>query len=262
MLDRAKGDHRSLVGTGRKGKRRAGVFRCPRRHDRCGVHSWTVLLIFAATCASLSTAVATWVGCEDRDGDCPVCPHPWLSGKSPVAKVYLSNESQLVASATRAETYLRNLSPSYIQRFDNPQTGLHTSLFYFCCHTAGEIARMKTAFQQMRWNSFIINYDFFGCNLDHDNKTVYLHSLPRNQTDLFSWASHVEKTLRDFNVTVHHPRKSLFHMTLARVDPTYPVETAVRNLSTDFFGSHQLCSFEFEGDTYYADDCVSPSSAT
>ena len=39
----------------------------------------------------------------------------------------------------------------------------------------------------MKWNSFVVNYDSFWCNLDqHNNKTVYLHALPKNQTDLFA----------------------------------------------------------------------------
>jgi len=193
--------------------------------------------------------------CEQIDGDCPTCEHPLMEGANPVAEVRLSNESDLVKAAQSAEYYLETLSPSQIQRFDDPKTGLHTSLFYFCCHSVLDIVRMKEAFRSMRWKSFDIEYDDFGCNIDHDGKTIYLHALPSNQTDLFAWAGLVENAMRMRNVTVNHPRKSLFHMTLARVDPKYPVDIAVANLSHTYFGSHRLCSFVFEGESFVASDC-------
>jgi hypothetical protein len=84
---------------------------------------------------------------------------------------------------------------------------------------------------------------------------VYLHALPSNQTSLFGWARIVEATLTSFNVTVNHPRKSKFHMTLARVTPSYPVDVAVDHLSGENFGDHKLCSFDFEGETFAASDC-------
>ena len=138
--------------------------------------------------------------------------------KNPVAKVLLSGVGELVASATRADAVLKNLSsPGSIERFDDPKNGLHTSLFYFCCHSKRDVATIKTALSAMNWSSFIVRYDSFGCNLDHDNKTVYLHALPSNQSNLFAWASNVEKTVEAYDVKIHHPRKSKFHMTLARV---------------------------------------------
>jgi hypothetical protein len=192
--------------------------------------------------------------CETRDGDCPKCSHPWLSGFSPVVKVTLSDTS-LISAATTTDSYLQQLDSAHVQRFDNATTGLHTSLFYFCCHSFKEISRMKQALRAMRWRSFVIQYDSFSCNLDHDNKTVYLHALPSNQTMLFAWATHVENQMALFNVTVNHPRRSLFHMTLARVDPVYPVDTAVHHLNNTYFGSHRLCNFIFQGETFVAQDC-------
>ena len=192
--------------------------------------------------------------CEKIDGDCPPCAHPWISGRSPVVEVHLSGDPTLVASAKATETYLQNLAPTKIQRFDNPSTGLHTSLFYFCCHSTTDIQTMKTAFTDMKWTSFAIHYNSFSCNNDHNNKTVYLHALPSNQTNLFQWARTVEATLSQYNVTVHHPRQSKFHMTLARVDPSYPIDTAVRRLNSTDFGSHRFCSFVFDGETYTSSD--------
>lgn len=193
--------------------------------------------------------------CEQIDGDCPKCTHSLVGGLNPVAEVHLSGEVDLVASAQSAESYLKDLSPSHIQQFDNPKTGLHTSLFYFCCHPISEVFRIKEAFRVMRWLSFEITYDTFGCNNDHDGKTVYLHALPTKQSDLFSWAKVVENTMHQWNISVNHPRKSLFHMTLARVDPDYPIDTAVAHLNRTRFGTHRLCSFVFEDETFTASDC-------
>ena len=44
-------------------------------------------------------------------------------------------------------------------------TGLHTSIFYFCCHTLPETVKMGAALDSMQWNSFEVVYDTFGCNL-------------------------------------------------------------------------------------------------
>ena len=203
----------------------------------------------------VQSASSTHSACEKLDGDCPKCNHPWRSGQSPVATVHLSIEKQLVQSTIAADKFLKQLAPTEIQRFDNPLIGLHTSLFYFCCHSSDQIKTIKEAFQHMIWDSFLITYDSFSCNLDHNNKTVYLHALPSNQTDLFAWANIVEKTLESYNVTINHPRKSLFHMTLARVNPSYPIDTAVRTLNKTNFGNHRLCNFTFMGDMYHANDC-------
>ena len=50
-------------------------------------------------------------------------------------------------------------------------------------------------------------------------------------------------------------------MTLARVKPEYPTDTVVRRLSSMRFGTHRLCSFDFNGDAIYADDCKPPGVA-
>lgn len=35
------------------------------------------------------------------------------------------------------------------------------------------------------WTSFNLTYYALGCNLDHDNVTVYLHALPDNSASPF-----------------------------------------------------------------------------
>ena len=131
-----------------------------------------VFLIIVGWGACLHRVEASFQKCETIDGDCLPCKHPWLTGNNAVAEVHLSGESALVRSATYAEGILKNISSGQIQRFDNPTTGLHTSLFYFCCHSKRDITTIKNVLQDMQWTSFVINYDTFGCNLDHDKQTV------------------------------------------------------------------------------------------
>lgn len=123
---------------------------------------------------AVAMASATHRSCERRDGDCPPC-QPARS-LSPTAAVTLSDkEPELVASAKWAESVLTGFgNRTDIIRFDNPTTGLHTSLFYFCCHTVGEVEQMLSALGRMEWKSVTIDYDTAGCNLDHDNHTVYI----------------------------------------------------------------------------------------
>ena len=104
------------------------------------------------------------------------------------------------------------------QSTDDPAQGLHTSLFYFCCHTPAEVAGIKAALHGMPWGALPVHYDSFACNLDHDNVTIYLRALPTNQTALMALAQNMEATVRAAGLPINHPRKSLFHMTLARVN--------------------------------------------
>lgn len=216
---------------------------------------------FAVVCAASASGSRSTSLCEKLDGDCSPCP--LLEPINSVARMNLSVEASLVANARTADEFIRKHSSANgtdIIRFDDPAGGLHTSLFYFCCHGLLQQRKIKTALQDMRWTSFAINYDSFGCNLDHDNKTVYLHALPANQSELFAWAAMVESALQNAGVPVHHPRRSLFHMTLARVTTEYPTDNVVRALESTHFGSHRLCSFTFAGVKIRADDCKHTSA--
>ena len=44
-------------------------------------------------------------------------------------------------------------------------------------------------------------------------------------------------------------------MTLARVNHSFPVDTAMQKLRGMQFGTHRLCSFRFAGTTVTAHDC-------
>ena len=208
--------------------------------------------------------------CEKRDGDCEACPGV-LSSLSPTATLHLSaQEPLLVASAKRADEVIvaaSNLNGSDVLELDDPDRGLHTSLFYFCCHSPAELVRMRGALHRMSWHSIALNYSNVGCNLDmHGKNVTYVHAMPdaAGQQALFSLADRMEQALRTANVTVNHPRRSLFHMTLARVKPSFPASAALEALNRSIlggngqkgtFGTHKMCSFDFAGLNITADDC-------
>ena len=141
-----------------------------------------------------------------------------------------------------------------LQSTDSPGFGLHTSLFYFCCHTPTEVTGIKAALHGMRWQAFPVHYDSFACNLDHDNITIYLHGLPKNQSSLMALASNIEATVLAAGLPINHPRKSLFHMTLARVNHTYPVDEVVNYFLNDSaswdFGELLVDEFVIDTDVF------------
>jgi hypothetical protein len=192
----------------------------------------------------------SWATCEKVDGDCMACP--LLKELSPTATVHIRDDD-LIQSAKDADTVISSLGP--VNEFDKADTGLHTSLFYFCCHNLSEEAKMKKALQEMVWHSFDIVYDDIACNLDHNNKTIYLHALPTNQTVLFALTTQMEQVIAAAGVKINHPRKSMFHMTLARVNHSYPVDAAMNQLRGGHFGTHRMCSFDFAGVNISAADC-------
>ena len=208
--------------------------------------------------------------CEQRDGDCPKCP--LLSSFSPTATMHLSAvEPELVASATAADEVIRTVaaatnSSSEIISFDAPAIGLHTSMFYFCCHTLAERTKMKEALRAMVWHSFEVHYDSFSCNDDmHGSNVTYLHALPSSpyQLALYGLADLMEAALVRAGVEVHHKRQSLFHMTLARVRTgTFPIAAVAKALNGTFFGMHRVCKFMFDGIEVVAEDGCSNTTVT
>jgi 2'-5' RNA ligase len=209
--------------------------------------------------------------CEQRDGDCPKCP--LLASFSPTATLHLSAvEPALVRSAAAADATIRGIAAATnttadIISFDAPATGLHTSMFYFCCHALADLTAMKAALQAMVWQSFDVRYDGFSCNDDmHGSGVTYLHALPSApyQIALFALAGQIETALRAAGVAVNHPRQSLFHMTLGRVreGSAFPVAAVSAALNGTFFGAHRVCKFEFEGVEIVAEDgCGNTTSA-
>ena len=102
----------------------------------------------------------------------------------------------------------------------------------------------------MEWESFDVDYDSFACNLDHNGETIYLHALPSNQDGLLDLAHNIEDTVKKAGIPINHPRKSLFHMTLARVNYDYPVDDVVNyfldNTSEWDFGTVTQKAFKID----------------
>ena len=71
---------------------------------------------------------------------------------------------QAEEKAKKAEEYLK--TRGIITRLDNPFFGLHTSMYYFCCHAKEEKKTITSALHDMKWEPFDISYDSFACNLD------------------------------------------------------------------------------------------------
>ena len=94
--------------------------------------------------SAFSSANASQDLCEKIDGDCPDdCAAAGFKGSENFNATILISPSnpKIEKNARNAEDYIK--SQGEVIRVDNPETGLHTSLFYFCCHTKEEKAGIK-----------------------------------------------------------------------------------------------------------------------
>ena len=216
------------------------------------------LLLLAILCMDARSSTDT---CENIDGDCPdSCGEAGYEGNLNFnAKLYISpTHTDIERVAAQAEKVIVDEGlkvHARVNRLDNPATGLHTTIYYFCCYTQEEKEAIKDALHNMAWKSFEVEYDSFACNLDHNNETVYLHALPSDQSDLFALADTIETTVREAGVAIPS-RETLFHMTLARVGYDYPADETVTyfldNAADWNFGSVILDRFCIEDDVYVA----------
>lgn len=173
--------------------------------------------------------------CEKIDGDCPDdCHAAGFDGEenfnarfsiSP-SVVHLGTEHK----AHEAEAYIS--SQGVVKNLDNPWSGLHTTMYYFCCYTSTEKKQILEGLRDMEWDPVTYHLDSFACNLDHDGETVYLHALPSNQTALFDFANTIEATVLSLGINIPK-RETLYHMTLARVGYEYPTDAVVNYFLND-----------------------------
>ncbi len=91
----------------------------------------------------------------------------------------------------------------------------------------------------------------------HDNTTIYLHGMPNDdgQNALFELVGGLYDHWRSYGIPINHPRKSYFHMTLARVTHDYPVDTIIEEYQYFDFGMNRLCTFGFDACNTIARDC-------
>ena len=83
-----------------------------------------------------STVFATGEICEKIDGDCPDdCAAAGFNGDLHFSALLWISPAKCHTEkmAWRAENYIS--SQGSVMSLDDPVDGLHTSLFYFCCHT-------------------------------------------------------------------------------------------------------------------------------
>ena len=95
----------------------------------------------------------------------------------------------------------------------------------------------------MEWAPITVEMDAFGCNHDQQQPLTYVHAMPSNQTQLFDFVRHMERSIETVGGVVHHARKSLFPMTLARVPPSYPTDQLKHVLHGHTVGNGTVSSF-------------------
>ena len=184
------------------------------------------------------------------------------------AKLCLPTPSAFSSSARDANLVIQSLGASDgsdILKFDDPMSGLHMSILYTCCHTNEEVSRLRAvALQKMDWTSFEVSISDVGCNVDmHEPDKVYLHAMPdeQGQRQLLTFTQKINEEMTKYDIPVWHPRKSKFHMTLARVTRNYPTDKAVAAVKRMVFANAglrlRLCSFTLDGKTYTAKDYAS-----
>jgi hypothetical protein len=215
--------------------------------------------------------------CELLDGDCPKpCPRGTEGSLSATPTIQISQQCRHAGLcrphggafqqvATSSDGIIRAHSThngSDVVSCDDTHSGLHTSLLYTCCHTAGELLQLRRVLRSLAWSAFWVNYSDAGCNLDmHGSDIVYLHIMPdeAGQQRLLNLTLVINNAMAAAGVPIHHPRRSKFHMTLARVRRSYgaaAVGGAVRQIKTVAAGSGLqllMCRFQALGEIFSAE---------
>jgi 2'-5' RNA ligase len=197
-----------------------------------------VFFYFSATTAALSMAKHTMKStenCFSGDSDCPPCPDPQRQLNFTSHLLLSLTKPSFMLPAAEAELFIRERAPSgSVIRMEDP-FALHTSLNYFCCHSAAERDTIVGVLRHLSWDALPLNYSHFGCNTDHNNVTVYILMLPdaSSQVLLMALIKRIETLVKAAGVAINNPRKQPFHCTLARVRRSlYPVDDVVRQLNS------------------------------
>jgi hypothetical protein len=247
-------------------------------------HLVAVFSLFIACAQSFRSGPPTSL-CELKDGDCGDCPAG--EGKVNLTPLVHINDAcahglcqvgaknrSFTQAADAADDVIKLVDnsssggKSNIIRFDSTTTGLHTSVLYVCCQRILDAGKTVDAFKRMWWRSFDVAYATAGCNVDqHGSDVIYIHALPdaAGQAQLKNLTQTMNAAMAAAGVPVHHPRASLFHMTLARVTQAYDTDKAVATLremanatATPLFGTLRMCRFKFAGITFEASDGCKP----
>lgn len=189
--------------------------------------------------------------CWKGDSDCPVCSDG--HNESFTTHVWLANSSKIVQSVDKSQHLMRQVDDKDVIEY-RPLVFLHTTLNYFCCHTANEKRQIIEILHNQTWMPVNITYNATSCNLDHDNVTIYMLALLSNSSQdfLFNFVHHIENDMKTHAIPVNNPRKQPFHLTLALVNHSFPVDKVVKQLHHDIpvFGSIEFDHFYATGDPY------------
>lgn len=118
----------------------------------------------------------------------------------------------------------------------------------FCCYSVQQRKTIVSVIQSYKWAPMNITYSAFGCNVDHDGKTVYIHAQPdqKGQNSLLSLVQGIEKAIQMAGVPIPNPRVQAFHSTLARVSPQFPSDQLVQAMTGKNFGTVDINWFLME----------------
>ena len=174
-----------------------------------------------------SALYGTHDSCEQKDGSCPPCAdYPGDLNFNAVA--WISPDRAIGQKAMEAQ--LRILRAGPVKSLDPPFTFLHMTLFYFCCQTPQGVDAIFEAMRALHWDALPVSLDSFGCNVKKDGSCVYLHAMPSEQGKLFALSRKIEEAVESQGGRINHPRKSMFHTTLARAAWNFPTQRIVEVL--------------------------------
>eukprot|EP01106_Pelomyxa_sp_JSP_P016229 TRINITY_DN594_c0_g1_i4.p1 TRINITY_DN594_c0_g1~~TRINITY_DN594_c0_g1_i4.p1 ORF type:complete len:241 (+),score=42.92 TRINITY_DN594_c0_g1_i4:38-760(+) len=216
----------------------------------------------------VAIAVVSWVvcargdtaACYMGDEDCPTCPitHPL----SPTTTVDLSQDAAFRSIVSADQDVIASMgNATTIIRYDQ-LTQLHMSLNYFCCYSEQEKLKIYDTLSKYIWYPIQLNFTAYTCNADHDNYTVYLHSEPAQQAELFELVRGIEAALVSAGIPNNHPRTQNFHNTHARVTPEYPSSELVATLDKKYHGSALFYWFYADGRNFYAQNVTATMRRT
>jgi len=151
-----------------------------------------LLYVVAVFCTSNS-----FDSCYRGDQDCPPCPDT-SHNLNFTSILFLSIFPQMINAAKQAQLLINQTDSQNVISLER-LFGLHTSLNYFCCHSQSEKETIVQVLRKFQWTPKILTYDVFGCNLDHDGVTIYLHAQPNSvgQRTLFTMIREIEQAIEN-----------------------------------------------------------------
>ena len=118
---------------------------------------FVLLVVFLLSLQPSDGQQGTPTTCEMIDGDCPDdCAAAGFAGDLAFTALFHISPwyPEVEKVASRAEKKIA--AAGEVAKFDNPVTGLHMSLLYFCCYTGAEKKAIQNALHDMTWSPFTV----------------------------------------------------------------------------------------------------------